>query len=135
VFRSRIFGGTKEHPKALHVEKRRFNAGKSALEFVANSKSTLAGIEPYNNRIDRNPDDNLIAVAEKNWGIRFLHITGGFGRETPVALRCCSSSADPDFPCLCSRAGQGRSLVEKEVPVGVIVTRGTHSSTGFLRGL
>jgi hypothetical protein len=58
-------GGTKEHLKALHVEKRRFNTENSTLEFVVNSRPTLRGIVPYNKRIDCNPDDNRIAVEEK----------------------------------------------------------------------
>jgi ABC-2 type transport system permease protein len=60
-----VFSGTKEHLKPLHVEKRRFNTEKSVLEFVVDGKPTLAGIDPYNKLIDRNPDDNLIAVEEK----------------------------------------------------------------------
>jgi ABC-type glutathione transport system ATPase component len=36
-----------------------------ALEFVVDTKPTLVGIDPYNKLIDRNPDDNLIAVEEK----------------------------------------------------------------------
>jgi energy-coupling factor transporter ATP-binding protein EcfA2 len=35
------------------------------LEFVVDTKPTLVGIDPYNKLIDRNPDDNLIAVEEK----------------------------------------------------------------------
>ena len=37
----------------------------SVLEFVVDSKPTLVGIDPYNELINRNPDDNLIAVEEK----------------------------------------------------------------------
>ena len=37
----------------------------SALEFVVDAKPTLVGIDPYNKLIDRNPDDNLIAVEEE----------------------------------------------------------------------
>jgi hypothetical protein len=32
---------------------------------VVNEKPTFAGIDPYNKLIDRNPEDNLIAVEEK----------------------------------------------------------------------
>lgn len=60
-----VFSGTKEHLKPLHVEKRRFNTENSTLEFLVDSKPTLAGIDPYNKLIDRNPDDNLIEVEEK----------------------------------------------------------------------
>ena len=51
--------------KALHAEKRRCHTENSALEFVVDTKPTLAGIDPYNKLIDRNADDNLIAVEEK----------------------------------------------------------------------
>ena len=60
-----IFSGTKEHLKPLHMEKMRFNTAKSTLEFVVDEKPTFAGIDPYNKLIDRNPEDNLIAVEEK----------------------------------------------------------------------
>jgi ABC-type Na+ transport system ATPase subunit NatA len=36
-----------------------------ALEFVVDSKPTLAGIEPYNKLLGRNADDKLIRVEEK----------------------------------------------------------------------
>jgi hypothetical protein len=96
-------GETKEQLKTSHVEKRRFNTENSTLEFVANSKPTVRGGDPYNKRIDRNPDDNI--AVEKAGRTLSPHHKGGFRRETPVALRCCSSSADPDFSCLCNRAG------------------------------
>ena len=60
-----VFRGTKEYLKALHMEKRRFNTDKSTIEFVVDEKPTFAGIDPYNKLIDRNPEDNLIAVEEK----------------------------------------------------------------------
>lgn len=60
-----VFSGTKEHLKPLQVEKRRFNVESSTLEFIVDAKPTLAGIDPYNKLIDRNPDDNLIQVEEK----------------------------------------------------------------------
>ena len=34
-------------------------------EFVLNEKPTLAGIDPYNKLIDREPGDNLIEVEKK----------------------------------------------------------------------
>lgn len=60
-----VFAGTKEHLKPLHVEKQWFKSDSSALEFVVDEKPTFAGIDPYNKLIDRNPEDNLIAVEEK----------------------------------------------------------------------
>lgn len=60
-----VFSGTKEHLKPLHMEKRRFSSDKSTIEFVVDEKPRFAGIDPYNKLIDRNPEDNLIAVEEK----------------------------------------------------------------------
>jgi ABC-2 type transport system permease protein len=60
-----VFSGTKEHLKPLHMEKRRFSTDKSTVEIVVNQKPTFAGIDPYNKLIDRNPEDNLIAVEAK----------------------------------------------------------------------
>jgi len=60
-----VFSGSKEHLKPLHVEKQRFGTGKSTVEFVVDEKPTFAGIDPYNKLIDRQPEDNLIEVEEK----------------------------------------------------------------------
>ena len=60
-----VFSGTKEHLKPLHMEKQRFRTDKSTVEIVVDQKPTFAGIDPYNKLIDRNPEDNLIAVDEK----------------------------------------------------------------------
>lgn len=57
-----VFSGTKEHLKALHIEKQRFSTDKSTVEIVVDERPTFAGIDPYNKLIDRNPEDNLIAV-------------------------------------------------------------------------
>ena len=35
------------------------------VAFIVDEKPTFAGIDPYNKLIDRNPEDNLIAVEEK----------------------------------------------------------------------
>ncbi len=60
-----VFSGTKEHLKKLFMEKQRFNTDKSTVEIVVDEKPTFAGIDPYNKLIDRNPEDNLVAVEEK----------------------------------------------------------------------
>jgi ABC-2 type transport system permease protein len=57
-----VFSGTKEHLKALHIEKQRFSTDKSTVEIMVDERPTFAGIDPYNKLIDRNPEDNLIAV-------------------------------------------------------------------------
>ena len=60
-----VFSGTKEHLKPLHMAKQRFSTGKSTVDIVVDQRPTFAGIDPYNKLIDRNPEDNLIAVEEK----------------------------------------------------------------------
>jgi ABC-2 type transport system permease protein len=60
-----VFSGTKEHLKKLDMEKKWFSTDKSTVEIVVDEKPTYAGIDPYNELIDRNPEDNLIAVEEK----------------------------------------------------------------------
>src|SRR5262249_4889950 len=60
-----VFSGTKENLKPLYVEKRRFSTDHSTIEVEVSEKPTLAGIDPYNKLIDRNPEDNLIAVEQK----------------------------------------------------------------------
>ena len=60
-----VFSGTKEHLKSLHLAKQWFKTDSSTVEFVVDEKPTFAGIDPYNKLIDRNPEDNLIAVEEK----------------------------------------------------------------------
>lgn len=59
-----VFSGTKEHLKKLYMEKRKFSTDKSRVVVVVDEKPTFAGIDPYNKLIDRNPDDNLVAVSQ-----------------------------------------------------------------------
>ena len=61
-----VFSGTKEHLKPLHMEKQWFRTDSSTVVFVVDEKPTFAGIDPYNKLIDRNPEDNLIAVKNKS---------------------------------------------------------------------
>ena len=60
-----VFSGTKEHLKKLYMEKKKFDTDKSTVELVVDEKPTFAGIDPYNKLIDRNPEDNLVEVEEK----------------------------------------------------------------------
>ena len=60
-----VFSGTKEHLKPLYLAKRRFTNDSSTIEVVVDEVPTFAGIDPYNKLIDRNPEDNLIAVEKK----------------------------------------------------------------------
>jgi ABC-2 type transport system permease protein len=60
-----VFSGTKEHLQPLYLAKQRFTTDSSTVEIVVDQVPTLAGIDPYNKLIDRNPDDNLIGVEKK----------------------------------------------------------------------
>ena len=58
-----VFSGDVKNPKALVLEKRRFNGGKMKFDFVVDEKPTRAGIDPYHKLIDRNPEDNWMPVS------------------------------------------------------------------------
>jgi ABC-2 type transport system permease protein len=60
-----VFSGTKEHLKPLDFAKRHLTERETTFTFVVNQSPTWAGIDPYNKLIDRNPEDNLIAVERK----------------------------------------------------------------------
>jgi aminopeptidase N len=47
----------------LHFEQRRVSSGRQRLDFVVDRLPTHAGIDPYNKRIDRNSDDNVVKVT------------------------------------------------------------------------
>ncbi len=46
----------------LLFERRRVKTGRQVLHLVLDREPRWAGIDPYNKRIDRNSDDNLLAV-------------------------------------------------------------------------
>ena len=60
--RCRSVQRTKEHLKKLYMEKKKFDTDKSTIEVVVAEKPTFAGVDSYNKLIDRNPEDNLVAV-------------------------------------------------------------------------
>ena len=60
-----VFSGTKEHMKKLNLHKEWISQEKSTFEFIVDEKPTLAGIDPYNKLIDRDPADNLIEVEKQ----------------------------------------------------------------------
>ena len=60
-----VFSGAKEHLKPLELSKRHFTASENTFTFLVDQVPTWAGIDPYNKLIDRNPQDNLIAVERK----------------------------------------------------------------------
>ena len=46
----------------LRFERLRIRSGTQTLKFVLAKEPSHAGIDPYNKRIDRNSDDNTVAV-------------------------------------------------------------------------
>jgi hypothetical protein len=59
-----VFSGTKEHLKRLNLHKEWITQENGTFEFVVDEKPTVAGIDPYNKLIDRDPADNLIDVEK-----------------------------------------------------------------------
>ena len=59
-----VFSGTKEHLKRLNLHKEWISTETATFEIVVDEKPTLAGIDPYNKLIDRNPRDNLVEVEK-----------------------------------------------------------------------
>ena len=51
--------------KPLYLEKKHLTENNCTFEVVVNEKPFKAGIDPYNKLIDRNPEDNLIAVSKR----------------------------------------------------------------------
>jgi ABC-2 type transport system permease protein len=49
----------------LHFERARLRSGRQSLRFVVDKLPSHAGVDPYNKRIDRNSDDNLVRVTVK----------------------------------------------------------------------
>lgn len=60
-----VFAGTKEHLKELELAKDHLTQPQTTFTFVVNQVPTWAGIDPYNKLIDRNPEDNLVAVEKR----------------------------------------------------------------------
>jgi len=46
----------------LHVERLPLTSGSQKLSFTLTSEPKWVGVDPYNKRIDRNSDDNLVSV-------------------------------------------------------------------------
>lgn len=59
-----VFSGTKDNMKRLDLHKEWITQENSTFEFVVDQKPTLAGIDPYNKLIDRDPGDNLTEVEK-----------------------------------------------------------------------
>lgn len=58
--------GKKGFSKAsvLQVERRPLTSGTQQITFVLPTEPTWVGVDPYNKRIDRNSDDNLVSVND-----------------------------------------------------------------------
>jgi len=63
-----VFGAkgkdTPPEGKVLALEKRHVTKGEDTIEFVVDEQPVKAGIDPFNKMIDRNPDNNLVAVEQ-----------------------------------------------------------------------
>ena len=53
-----------DHSKVLFLSNRRVHEGKQTIHLVLDQAPLFAGIDPYNEWIDRNSDDNVTAVAK-----------------------------------------------------------------------
>jgi hypothetical protein len=60
-----VFSGKKDEEKPLYLKKEKFTEEHRTFEIVVDQPPTLAGIDPYNKLIDRNADDNMIAVTKQ----------------------------------------------------------------------
>jgi len=60
-----VFSGKKDEEKPLYLKKEKITEDHKTFEIVVDQQPTLAGIDPYNKLIDRNGDDNMIAVTNK----------------------------------------------------------------------
>ena len=60
-----VFSGKKDEEKPLYLKKEKFTEERKIFEIVVDQEPTLAGIDPYNKLIDRNGDDNMLAVMKK----------------------------------------------------------------------
>jgi hypothetical protein len=59
-----VFAGPKDKEKPLYLEKRRLSNKTETIVITVDEQPARAGIDPYNKLIDRNPEDNVIAVSK-----------------------------------------------------------------------
>jgi ABC-2 type transport system permease protein len=60
-----VFSGKKDEEKPLYLKKEKITDEHKTFVIVVDEQPTLAGIDPYNKLIDRNADDNMIAVSKQ----------------------------------------------------------------------
>lgn len=63
VFTAEPGRGAFSSEDVLVFERRPIRSGRQTLQFVVDRQPRFAGVDPYNKRIDRNSDDNVIAVS------------------------------------------------------------------------
>jgi hypothetical protein len=52
--------------KPLYLQKHRLTRGEHSFDFIVKGRPVSAGIDPYNKLIDRRPEDNIIAIINRN---------------------------------------------------------------------
>jgi ABC-2 type transport system permease protein len=60
-----VFSGKKDEEKPLYLKKEKFTDERKTFVITVDEPPTLAGIDPYNKLIDRNSEDNMIAVTKQ----------------------------------------------------------------------
>jgi len=63
LFAERPGLGTFDRADVIGMEKRSIAGGKQVITVKSRRKPAFAGVDPYNYMIDRNSDDNLVAVT------------------------------------------------------------------------
>jgi aminopeptidase N len=63
VFNAKPGDGAFDRKNVLLFQRLPLSSGRHAYDFVVDRKPSWAGVDPYNKRIDRNSDDNLMAVG------------------------------------------------------------------------
>jgi aminopeptidase N len=58
-----VFAGSGLTERALFLEKRRLTGPETTFDIVVRERPERAGIDPYLKLVDRNPDDNVVAVT------------------------------------------------------------------------
>ncbi|MEB3188402.1 MAG: M1 family aminopeptidase [bacterium] len=62
VFASEVGKAGYSARDVLHMRRERIHSGTQSIQVTVDRKPAYVGIDPYNKRIDRNSDDNLVAV-------------------------------------------------------------------------
>jgi aminopeptidase N len=63
VFNAKPGDGAFDRRNVLLFQRLPLNSGRHSYDFVVDRKPSWVGVDPYNKRIDRNADDNLMAVG------------------------------------------------------------------------